>query len=110
MRSTPWLSPGRWSGRDPSASRPPFSTSERWRSACWPTTGRNLVAERTRAQNRLRWHLVDLCPDLEAKLPSGALDREVRLRAIRGRLAGLETTRARLARELLERIAEITRE
>jgi transposase len=71
---------------------------------------RNLVAERTRAQNRLRWHLLDLCPELEAKLPGGALDREVRLRAIRERLAGLETTRARLARELLERIAEITRE
>ena len=70
----------------------------------------NLVAERTRAQNRLRWHLLDLCPELEAELPGGALDREVRLRAIRERLAGLETTRARLARELLGRIAEITRE
>jgi transposase len=30
----------------------------------------DLVAERTRAQNRLRWHLVELCPDLEASLPS----------------------------------------
>src|SRR3954465_2439096 len=29
----------------------------------------DLVAERTRAQNRLRWHLVDLCPELEAILP-----------------------------------------
>ena len=71
---------------------------------------RNLIAERTRAQNRLRWHLVDLCPELEASLPSGALDRKVRLRAISERLAGSKTTRARLARELLERIDEITRE
>ncbi len=71
---------------------------------------RNLVAERTRAQNRLRWHLLDLCPELEATLPSGALDRKVRLQAIRQRLAPIETTRARIARELLERIAEITRE
>lgn len=71
---------------------------------------RNLIAERTRAQNRLRWHLVDLCPELEASLPSGALDRKVRLRAISKRLAGSRTTRARLARELLKRIDEITRE
>lgn len=71
---------------------------------------RNLIAERTRAQNRLRWHLVDLCPELEAALPSGALDREVRLRAIGECLAGLGTTRARLARELVERITAITRE
>jgi transposase len=70
----------------------------------------NLIAERTRAQNRLRWHLLDLCPELEAELPSGSLDRAVRLGAIRKRLAAIETTRARLARELLERIAEITRE
>jgi hypothetical protein len=26
----------------------------------------NQIAERTRAQNRLRWHLLDLCPELEA--------------------------------------------
>jgi transposase len=71
---------------------------------------RNLVAERSRAQNRLRWHLVELCPELEAQLPSGSLDRGVRLRAIAERLAGIETTRARLARELLDRIAETARE
>src|SRR4051794_39712461 len=34
-----------------------------------------LVAERTRAQNRLRWHLLELCPQLEATIPAGALDR-----------------------------------
>ena len=30
-----------------------------------------LVAERTRIQNRLRWHLLELCPELEAQLPQG---------------------------------------
>ncbi len=35
----------------------------------------DLVAERTRAQNRLRWHLVELCPELEASLPKRSLDR-----------------------------------
>jgi Transposase len=28
-----------------------------------------LVAERVRIQNRLRWHLLALCPELEAQLP-----------------------------------------
>ena len=70
----------------------------------------NLITERTRAQNRLRWHLLDLCPELEAKLPSGALDRAVHLRAISKRLEGLDAIRARVARELVKRIAEITRE
>src|SRR6266566_3678742 len=32
-----------------------------------------LVAERVRIQNRLRWHLLALCPELEAQLPQGAL-------------------------------------
>src|ERR687896_801722 len=36
----------------------------------------DLVAERTRAQNRLRWHLVELCPELEASLPKRSLDRQ----------------------------------
>jgi len=70
----------------------------------------NLIAERTRAQNRLRWHLVDLCPELEAELPAGSLDRAVRLRAISKRLEGIETVRAKVARELLERVSALTGE
>ena len=34
----------------------------------------DLVPERTRQINRLRWHLVDLCPELEAKIPARQLD------------------------------------
>ena len=33
----------------------------------------DLVKERTRMQNRLRWHLLELCPELEAELKRGAL-------------------------------------
>lgn len=66
----------------------------------------NQIAERTRAQNRLRWHLLDL----ERQLPGGSMDRMVHLRAIASCLEGIETTRARVARELLRRITEITRE
>lgn len=70
----------------------------------------NLIAERTRAQNRLRWHLVYLCPELEAELPTGSLDRAVRLRAIAERLEGVDSLRARVARELLERVSVLARE
>ncbi len=33
---------------------------------------KDLVAERTRAQNRLRWHLLELCPELERSLSRGS--------------------------------------
>jgi transposase len=40
----------------------------------------DLVAERTRMQNRLRWHLVALAPELEASVKLRALDSPVRVR------------------------------
>lgn len=70
----------------------------------------DLVAERTRHQNRLRWHLVELDPDLEAKLPPRALDRECWCERVARRLAKLEqTARVRVARDELRRIRELTR-
>jgi len=39
----------------------------------------DLVAERTRMQNRLRWHLVTLYPELERALPRRSLDQLARL-------------------------------
>ena len=35
----------------------------------------DLVAERTRTVNRLRWHLLELCPELEASLKRKALNQ-----------------------------------
>ncbi|MGN6587178.1 MAG: IS110 family transposase [Solirubrobacterales bacterium] len=70
----------------------------------------DLVAERTRAQNRLRWHLLDLCPELEAQLPVRSLGSGVHLRRLADRLEGLDSTRARIARMLVDRICEITEE
>jgi transposase len=71
----------------------------------------DIVAERTRAQNRLRWHLVELCPALEASLPKRSLDRRAQLdrvaRALRRLPAG---ARVRVARELVTRIRQLTRE
>jgi len=68
-----------------------------------------LVGERTRIQNRLRWHLLALCPELEARLPNGGLTRQVvqertarRLRDFRG------DQRARVAREQLRHIRTLS--
>jgi transposase len=69
----------------------------------------DLVGERTRMQNRLRWHLHDLIPELE--IPAGALDRLCWLERIGRRLARLsQQVRVRVARELVRRVRELTRE
>jgi transposase len=68
----------------------------------------DLVAERTRLQQRLRWHLHELEPELE--LPTGCLDRRVWLDRIGRRLARREqTVQVRICRELLRRVTELTR-
>ena len=67
----------------------------------------DLVAERTRMQNRLLWHLHDLEPGLE--VPAGALSTLKVLDAVQARLADVCGTVAAIARELLDRIAELTR-
>jgi transposase len=70
----------------------------------------DLVAERTRHQNRLRWHLVELDAELEASLPARGLDRECWLDRIARRLAAMEqTARVRIARDEMRRIRELTR-
>jgi transposase len=68
----------------------------------------DLVAERTRIQNRLRWHLHDLDPGLE--IPAGGLDRRVWLDRLARRLARLEqSVQVRIARELVRRCRELSR-
>ena len=72
---------------------------------------RDLVAERTRTQNRLRWHLVTLAPELEASLRRGSLadahqldrvDRQLR------RMAG--SARVRVARDQITQLRNLTRQ
>jgi transposase len=68
----------------------------------------DLVCERTRIQNRLRWHLHELDPELA--IPAGVLDRRCWLERIGRRLGRLErTAQARISRELLARCRELTR-
>jgi transposase len=66
----------------------------------------DLVAERTRAQNRLRWHLHELDPGSEPVARS--LDRMVVLAALERDLADAPGTVGRIARELVIRIRDLT--
>jgi len=66
----------------------------------------DLVAERTRIQCRLRWHLQELFPGLV--IPSRSLRRYNVLAELEERLAGQEGTVAGIARELVARCRELT--
>lgn len=71
----------------------------------------DLVAERTRMQNRLRWHLVTLCPELERALPRRSLDQLARLERLDRQLRRLPVSaRVRVAREELTQIRALTRQ
>jgi len=68
----------------------------------------HLVGERTRIQNRLRWHLHDL--GLEASIPPKALRNACRLDRLSRELASLSSVRVDIARQLLEHCRTLTLE
>src|SRR3954467_10219750 len=69
----------------------------------------DLVAERTRVQNRLRWLLHDRWPELE--LPAGCLDRLVWLERLAARLArSPQGADVRVMRAQVRRLKELVRE
>jgi transposase len=65
----------------------------------------DLVGERTRAQNRLRWHLHELAPELE--IPAGGLHRRCWLDRIERQLGRCQGAQARVSRELLARCCQL---
>lgn len=68
----------------------------------------DLVKSRSSDQQRLRWHLHDLWPELE--IPAGGLDRAKWLDRISGKLRRAEQgARVRVARELVSGIRQPTR-
>jgi transposase len=68
----------------------------------------DLVNERRRAQQRLRWHLHELDPTLQ--VPLGALDRAIWIERLARQLAGREQTiQVRIARDLLSRCRTLGR-
>jgi transposase len=69
----------------------------------------DLVTERTRMQNRLRWHLHDLDPGFE--VPAGGLDRYRWLDRTEAHLEAMEqSVQVRIALDEVRRIRELTRE
>ena len=70
-----------------------------------------IISERTRMINRLRWHLVAIAPELEAQLAPAALKGPRICARLARQLARLpQSPRLRVAKRLLKRIAEIGRE
>jgi transposase len=71
----------------------------------------NLVAERTRSVDRLRWHLLELCPELERSLKRGALNNSRTLDRVDRRLhKQLAGARARIAREHVRQLRGLNRQ
>lgn len=68
----------------------------------------DLVAERTRAVNRLRWHLHELDPEWDP--PARSLDRASNLDRILHRLTDSSGTVARLAAAITQRCRSLTEE
>jgi transposase len=66
----------------------------------------DLVAERTRIINRLRWHLHEIDPTLQP--PARCLQRPKHLNQLTAALADIEGVVARLCRELVDRCRQLT--
>jgi transposase len=70
----------------------------------------DLVAERTRAVNRLRWQLLQLCPELERSLKAGSLNQSRVLDRVDRRLRKLPASaQVRVAREQVAQIRRLNR-
>jgi transposase len=70
-----------------------------------------LVNERVRLASRLRWHLVQIAPELEAQIrPQGLIGPQIRAKVARGLARLPRGPQLRVARAILKRINEIYRE
>ena len=70
-----------------------------------------LINERVRLANRLRWHLVQIAPDLEAQIrPQGLTGPRLRARLTRQLSRLTASPRLRIAQAILKRINAICRE
>ncbi len=68
----------------------------------------DLVAERTRIVNRLRWHLLELCPELERSLKRGSLSKSRPLNRVERALRKLPAAaRVRIAREQVSQLRRV---
>jgi transposase len=67
----------------------------------------DLVAERTRVQSRIRWHLHEIAPELE--IPARGLKLQHVVERVAARLADLDGLIATICREQLDRVRELNR-
>ena len=67
----------------------------------------DLVAERTRLQSRIRWHLHEIAPELE--IPARGLKLQHVVERVAARLASIDGLIAAICRELLDRVRELNR-
>ena len=84
---------------------PPGWTAPPARSSSWSTTTGDLVAERTRVINRLRWHLHELDPAFTP--PARSLSRATHLAATAMVVDRFDGIVARLAGQLVQRCREL---
>jgi len=85
--------------------------SRRCRSALLADHRSDLVGERTRIQNRLRWHLLELCGELEQTLLRGALNKPRHIDRVDQRLRRLPpSARTRVAREQITHLRVLNRQ
>ena len=70
-----------------------------------------LINERVRLVNRLRWHLVQIAPELEAQVrPAGLIGPRIRAKVTRGIARLPRSPQARVAKLIHKRICDIYRE
>jgi transposase len=70
-----------------------------------------LVNERVRLASRLRWHLVQIAPEVEAQVrPQGLIGPQIRTKVARGLARLPRSPQVRVARAILKRINDIYRE
>jgi transposase len=70
-----------------------------------------LINERVRLVSRLRWHLVQIAPELEAQIrPAGLIGPRIRAKVTRGLARLPRTPQARVAKAIHKRICDIYRE
>jgi transposase len=71
----------------------------------------DLVAQRTRTVNRLRWHLLQLCPELERSVKRGGFNQSRVLDRVDRALRKLTASaRVRVAREQIAQIRSLNRQ
>jgi transposase len=70
-----------------------------------------IISERVRLINRLRWHLVQIAPELEAQIrPQGMIGPQIRAKVARGLTKLPRSPQLRVAKAILKRINAIYRE